>query len=386
MPLFRRRTDRKPEPMPQGVSSTNTEAIASLLYGVDTAPVHVSARTASGLPALDAGVSLIASQVAVMMANADVLDVDGQPITPTPALVRRPFPAMTSQEFWETQTRALLMSGNAYALPINDNLVPIDPGLVSVDASQGLPTYTIGALGAFRWDEVWHVRRHAPPGSWVGLGIVARYRTAVEGMLHEQAYGSNSYASGAVPSAVITLDTANVTQEVAEQYQARWIERHGSGQRKPAVVPRSISIQPLSWSPKDTEYVLSRQLSAAEAAYMCGLAPSDLEASGGGAAITYANLTDRVLRRVSDVYAPIVGLFEAALSDLLPLDQTVSGSSAALLKALVADRFDVYAKGKALGIYTPEELREMEHRPALPQPPEQPAPETTEEVDDVPAA
>ena len=368
MALFKRKRadERTPEPMPQGTGQASGDELADLVFGSQPDAVYVNARTAAGLPALDAGVTLIASQVAQMMVAADVLDANGQPITPTPTIVRRPFPAMTATEWWEMVLRSLLMHGNAYALPFEDQLIPLDPAAVSVDVSTGLPVYRVGALDhVFGWDELWHVRRFATPGTWVGLGIVAKFRKAVEGQLHEQAFGTNSYKSGAVPSAVITLDAANVTKEVAEAYQERWIERHGGGNRKPAVVPKTVSITPISWNAQDMQFVESMQLSVAQAAYMCGLSPSDLEAGVGGTALTYANVEQRTIQRITQVYQPLVNLFEESLSDLLPMDQTVRGNAEALLRSTTRERFELYALGRDLRIYTDAELRELEHRPPL---------------------
>lgn len=42
------------------------------------------------------------------------------------------------------------------------------------------------------------------------------------------------------------------------------------------------------------------------------------------------------------------------------------GSAEALLRTSTKERFEVYALGKSLGIYTDPELRDMERRPPLP--------------------
>lgn len=371
MVIFNRARPRgQRPPVPLSNNSAVDGAVLAQLLGVMQPPTHVSERTAGGLPALDFGVNLIANAVATMMASAEAYDPEGNEL-PRPQLLQRPNVLFGRSEFWMTMTRSLLMHGNAVAVYADYDqfgwprqLVPVDASTVQCDTSSGFPIYRIDDH-VYRYDEIFHVRRDAPIGTCWGMGVVAKFREALRGQLAGQQYGTTSMASGGVPSAVITLDTQNVTQEVAEMYQERWIERHGNGQRKPAVVPKTVGIQPLSWSPHDAEFVESQKLSVAQCAYMLGLSPSDLEAGVSGQSLTYANLTDRSLGRIVNTYAPTMALFEEALSDALPGNQTVRGNVEALLRSTTRERYELFKLGKEVGIYTEDEIRDIERRPKL---------------------
>lgn len=365
------RGTRPPEPIPP--TSTLSSAGVAALLGLEPASsnVAVSESSVTGLPAIQSGVDLVAHAVGAMMADADVFAPDGTQLD-TPPIIHRPTTLLGSFEFWTQLVDTLMKRGNYVAILADYDAmgyprqaVPVHPDAVSLDDSTGIPTYTIHGR-EYRWDEVLHIRHGAPVGSFWGCGIVERYRLAVSRQLHEAEYGRSAFASGGVPSAVIQLDKATVTHSEAEAVQERWIERHGSGTRKPTVIGKALSITPLSWSPEDAEFIEARRLSVAEAALMCGLDPSDLGASIGGSGLTYANLTDRQLARVLSSFMPWMRLIEESFSDQLPGRSFVRGSVEALLRSSTRERFETYEIGQRIGVYTTEELRELERRPSLP--------------------
>lgn len=365
----RRDEERRPVPLPQA-GAVHGEALASIL-GITPTTTYVSERTAGGLPALDFGVTLIASAVSQMLTSAEVYDDDGSQLAP-PAIVARPHPLFTPTEFWDTVIRSVLMHGN-FVAPYADydedgwprQMVPVDSSAVSVESSSGIPFYKIEGT-TFRYDEVFHVRRHAPIGTFWGMGVVEKFRKALTGQLAEQNYGQTAYTNGGVPSALIILDTEEVTQTALTNVSTQWQARTSGLGRVPVVLPRTIDVKPLSWSPEDAEFIAARQLSAADCAYMLGLEPSDLEATvGGSASLTYANLSQRSLARIVQSYAPVMALIEEALTDALPGPQRVRGNPEALLRSTTKERFEVYQLGKELEIYTTPELRELEGRPPV---------------------
>lgn len=372
--LVDRAADRPPVPIPPTASMSSYALAALLGLDIPTTTVAVTDNTICGLPGIQSGVDMIAHAVATMMTEANVYDEDGNQID-TPPIVSRPTRLMGSYEFWTALVDCLMKRGNAPSIHADfdtDGLprqvVPAHPDAVSFDDSKGIPRYTIGSA-VYEWDEICHVRHGAPWGSLWGQGIIERYRNEVSRQLHEQEYGRMSLSTGGVPSAIIQLDKPKVTTEEAEEVQDNWIEKHGGGQRKPAVIGRALSITPLSWKPEDMEWVESRRVSIAEAALICGLHPADLGASFGGS-LDYANITERQLARILQSFMPWMTLCEQAWSDMIPDGQFVRGDVSALLRSSEKERLEVLEIGQRLGIYTTEELREMEKRPKLPVKPE----------------
>lgn len=374
---------RPPVPLPS-THTTSGEGLAELLglVGLDARNTDPNETNITGLPAVQAGVDMVAHAVAAMMVSAQVFYPSGEQYDDVPNVVTRPFSLMGSFEFWTQAVDCAMKRGNWVGILTDFDrdgyarqVVPVHPDAVSLDDSTGFPMYQIGAT-RYRWDEIVHVRHGAPVGSLWGQGIVERYRLAAQRHLYEAEWGRTSFASGGVPSAVIQLDTPNgiISDALAEETQERWLERHTGSNRKPAIIGKAISVTPISWSPEDAEFVEARRTSVGEAALMCGLDPVDLGASIGGAGLTYANLTDRQLSRILQAFMPWTRLFEQAWSDLIPFRATVTGDVEALLRSSTKERMEVYTIAKALGLYTTEELREEERRPPLPEPETPPPP------------
>lgn len=389
MDRARPRGVRPPVAIPP-TSSISGNALASLLGIEVPSTATVSEQSVTGIPAVQSGIDMIAHGVAAMMVDADCFDrtADGHVEGDPPPFVARPSTLLGGFEFYVQLIDCLMKRGNWIGIKADFDtdgyprqLVPVHPDAASLDDSTGFPIYTIGSA-VYRWDEVVHLRHAAPVGSFWGQGVVERYRKAVQRNLYEAEYANNAFASGGVPSAVIQLDKPTVTDDEAEAVQSRWLERHGDGSRKPAVTGRALNITPLSWSPEDAEFIESRRLSIAEGALMVGLDPADLGASIGGGGLTYANLTDRTLSRVVNSFSPWMRIVEEGWSQMLPSTKYVRGKIEALLRSSTKDRYEMYAVGLDLGIYTPEELRELERRPKLPadaQPPSTPPDDEPEE-------
>lgn len=345
-----------------------TYGTASPYLSQPMSTVYISERTVSGLAAVARGVSMIANAVSTMMCSADVINASGEQIE-VPSIIKRPNAFFGAFETYKGMVNSLLYRGNYVAIlampDLNGfptQLIPVSIDMVSVDMSSGLPFYRIGQE-VYRYDELLHIRSNAPTGGVWGLGVVEQHATELGGMLYEQMYGLNSFRNSGVPSGIISVDVPNLTQQKAEDLQTQWIARHGGGERRPAVLPKGISFAPLSFSPRDAQYIEARQLSTAEAALLVGLAPSDLEAGIGSSSLTYANITQRVQSRVVDSFSPWTLLIEQSLSDLIPGANTVRANFEALLRPSTMDRFEVYKLGKELGLYGSAEIRALEHLP-----------------------
>lgn len=388
------RGTRPPVPNPVPNASTDQEYSLATLLGqtVVTTPA-VTESTVRGLPAAGYCSDLIANACAAMMVDAQVFSGDDTELD-RPPIVDCPNVLIDEFDFWWQVFDALIKHGNYVALPadFDENgyprqAVPIPRAAVHVDDSAGLPVYDITGLGRFAHDEVIHIARRRPVGSSWGLGVVEQYRRQWQTLLHQQSYQLNSHATGAIPSAVVTLDVNKVEGEVALQVQNDWIEAHGAGNRKPAVVPRTMKIEPLSWSPEDAQFLESRQLSIGETAYMFGLHPADIGAviATGGSTMTYENLSTRQLARLIDSYNPYLARVERSWSRLTPGAVKVRGNPDALQRMSTRERYELRQLAQAIGIETSAESRVLERRPPAPEPPSPPpappAPDTDPVLD-----
>lgn len=358
---FKRAT--KPVAFEPTYQADNT--LLTSLLGQTINPVYVSSESVGGMPAIGRGVDMVSNAVAAMMSGADVQDHEGEHL-PVPSVVGRPNMLYGTYDFWKMVTSSCMMRGNFIGILADYDdmgyarqIVPVHPDAVTMDTTTGIPIYQVHDT-FYRYDEVVHIRSNAPTGGLWGLGIVERYRAWLEGALYEQEYGANTFKNGGVPSGVIKLETKKLDKDTAEAVQDSWLSAHGGSVRKPAVIGSMMDFTPIGWSAKDTEWIEGRKLSIAESALVCGLDPSDLSAAVGNTALTYANLTQRTLSRISDSYAPWLYLVEQAWTDLLPYG-TVKGNPEALLRTSTAERYNLHKVAIEAGFMSIEEVRDLEN-------------------------
>jgi len=128
-----------------------------------------------------------------------------------------------------------------------------------------------------------------------------------------------------------------------------------------------------SWKPtginhEQAQFLKTRQYSAAEiAGQMFLVDPSDLGIPVEGTSLTYANLQDRNTRRVQVTLLPWIIRLENALSSLLQQPRYVKFNVDGLLRGDQKTRYESYGVGIDKGFLLPDEAREKEDLPPLPE-------------------
>jgi HK97 family phage portal protein len=374
---------RDPIPIPEDAPSRQPGAGGS--YGADVWPWLLDHETlptpSSGYPVTERGVCGIpaAWKCLTFIANACAscappieLDSQGVRVEPLSSIVERPWSFLTAHEFWVQAFSAALLYGNFVGInidvdPINGyprQVMPVHPSDVMLTMVDGLPVY--GWAGeAFGWDEVTHVRGYTSPGALWGLGVIETFRLSLAAQMDTALYGATNFATAAENSVVISVDRPELSPQQADSIQQAWIDRHGSGVRRPAVIPRSMTISPLAFSPSDVQYLESRQLGIAETAYMFGLDPTDLDATIGGVrgSMTYANREQREIERLTHGIGPWLRRFEQTWADLLPGRRSMTFNVERLLRTDTLTRLTASATALTAGIFTLDDARGVEGLP-----------------------
>lgn len=316
---------------PRGVRPVLPAAIHSTLlngqnqYGPAGLPI-VNQNQALGLPAFYRGVNIIANGVA-SMAPLRFVAADGYTELPTPNVVARPNAGYTVFDFWHMAISTAIMRGNFLGINADytadegypNQTVPIHPdfAFAYIDGA-GYTVYSVAGMPLLSAEQVTHVRAFSTPGAPWGIGVVENFRRALGQQLDQQNLVASTYQTGAIPSLVLNLDRPEVSTEQANAVWEQWQAAHGAGQHRPAILPKTMSVQPLSLTPEATQFIQARQMSVAEMAFMLNLDPSDLGATVGGQGQQYANIEQRQQQRVIDAYGPLMLRFEQAWSDLTP--------------------------------------------------------------------
>ncbi len=366
-----------PNPVPTAATANTFGTIAEFVAADQAAlqGIGVTQSSLLGLPAANYAVNKIANAIASM---SPLVVVEGDGITrrqSTPPIAARPLATLGTFAFWHLAVSHALTTGNFLGLLADFDangfarqVMPVPSNIVSAYFDQaGYAVYEVAGIPYGTQDVVHIPGPHIAPGELWARSPVQVYRQALGMHVAEQTYGANSFATGAVPSAIISLDRDEVPERVAQQVQTDWLARHGAAQRRPAVTPRTMTITPLSWSPHDAEFIESRKMSVAECALMFDLDPSDLGASIGGQSMTYANISDRQVARIVEVYGPWARRFEEGWSDLIPGPATCQFQPEKLLRMSPKELADLQSVRLSSGVRTVDEERMAEGLPPMPE-------------------
>lgn len=327
-------------------------------------------QSVTGIPAAWKCLNFIAN-AAASCAPPIEFDSAGERVTPLSNVVERPWAFITAHEYWVQALTAALLFGNFIGINIDIDpdtgyprqCMPVHPNDVALMLIDGMPVYS-WAGEAFGWDEVTHVRGYTSPGSLWGVGVIEAFRKVWENMLNLAQYGAGTYVTAAENSVIIQVDRPELTEAQATQIQDAWVARHGSGVRRPAVLPRSMTVSPLSFSPADAQYLESQQLGIAQVAFMFGMDPTDLTATIGSAgSITYANREQREIERLTHAVGPWLRRFEQAWADLLPGRRNMRFNVENLLRTDTMTRMQSTEIALRAGVFTLNDARNVEKLP-----------------------
>ena len=286
----------------------------------------------------------------------------------TPRLLSDPWPAISPVEWRAMVVASLVLYGNCYILPYDEDprtgyprqLPIVHPDEMRVVIRNGVPYYFMGQTEINRVD-VLHIRGYTPPGQAVGIGCIEAFRRGFSLALDMDRYEAGNLQQSSVPPVIIKVNRPEISAEQATDIQYRWMAAHGYGQRTPAVIPTSLDVNTLAWSPEDTQFLQSKQYGAVEICWMFGVDPRLLGLSASGQSLTYANIETTYvdLQRMS--FLPWTTRIEATLSRVLPRGVLARFDFAPILRTTLQDRYAAYAVGVQNGWLTIDEVRQAEN-------------------------
>jgi len=320
------------------------------------------------IPAVARARQLIVSLVAELepLAYADGYELQAQP-----AVLRRPAPEITRQEWLGMLAGSLFDRGNAALW---------HPA--SSRNSAGWPELAI----VLPWDEcnvtwsdssrmarrVHWAGRDLVPGRDVTLVSIGRRAGELEGhsplasiedalarILAAELYAGDWFENGAVPSVTLKYDGV-LTDLGAQAVKDRYVENHRD--HSPAVLPKGWDLKETSGDPGSSQLLETRAYGALEVARGLGIFPAELLlAELGGSSLTYQNVADALMTFARVTLQPVyLAPIEEALSELVPSTQAVRMNTSELERLGTAARWNSYAVGLGAGFITPEQIDRWE--------------------------
>jgi len=389
-------------------------------YGVDTGggayPIGPNGPWSNGwgpgLPVVTRATGLITGPLTAAPFKVQELGFGGQPLgrprwITDPCLTRPDqrfgvdvFPdaqKLTRGNFWAAWIRAAIHWGTSAFLctedeqgqPVAGSLRLLDPMLLSCerDTEDGSLRWVIGSDGALPEDRVVFDR-----DGYITLGPI-RYRlvalrnphasTDVDGHTagvfeaHPGAfrltgqidtYTSGTFRSG-IPAGYLKVDQSmnGMTDVQAAELKEKWMASHGGDRRSIAVLNAFTSFVPLNLSPVDAALGEVKRLNVADVAFAFGIDPEVLGTSLSNSA-TYKNAQEYWTRHRDFGLSPWIAAVQDTLTALLPGTQGVLVDLDRFSNPEPMTRFEGYAVAITAGVLTPNECRELEGLPPLPEP------------------
>jgi HK97 family phage portal protein len=253
-------------------------------------------------------------------------------------LLHRPNPMLAGAEFFENLYAYRMLSGNAYLLSVGKSkaapselhilrpdrvqIVPSRSGLpagycysISPEDKKFYPVDTISGQS-----QVLHLRNFHPLDDWYGLSSIEAAAYSID--QHNQAgvWNQSLLQNGARPSgAMIVSGGSNLSDEQFDRLKNQVEERYSSAANagRPLLLEGGLEWREMSLSPKDMDFIESKNSAARDIALAFGVPPQLLGIPGDN---TYANMQEARLALWEETILPLLDHMTDALNNwLIPM-------------------------------------------------------------------
>lgn len=291
----------------------------------------------------------------------------------------RPNSWQTAQEFREMLTEHALLRGAGYAYinwrsresNIADELIPLPPDRVKVTQREDMSlSYEVrranGSVIPLLADEVLAIRYRTRDGV-EPVGVIESGRDAIGVAYATQEYAGRFYRNDATPG-VVLKHPAKLSPEAAARLKDSWNEAYaGSGRaRRTALLEEGMSIERLSLSADDSQFLETRQFQRSEIAGLFRVPPHLI---GDLSRATFSNIEHQSLDFLAHCINPWLVRWEQSIArDLITAPATYFAklSAEALLRGDIASRYAAYATGRQWGWLSVNDIRALEDLNAVP--------------------
>lgn len=366
------------------IGGGEARAIGSLSWGnkSDIPSVFEDAAMHSGggsggamsLGAFYACVTLLADIVATLGISA-YKHKDGAKVLvdPQPALfINSPYPDTTWFSWLWMMMESLAVTGNAFGYITArgrdgrpTGIMPIHPDHIMVTLPEDdlwpEPVYHIKGKKV-RASDVVHVKRFPIANCAWGMSPVQQANPAVQLGLAAERFGYRYFRDSANPSGILSTEN-DLTPEQIKRAQKQWITSH-QGRRLPAVLYGNLKWQTVTLTPNESQFLETRQFQRSEIA-MWFRVPPHMIGDTTKSTSWGTGIEEMTLGFVKYTLTPWLSCIEQILSTYLPHGQFAKFNIDDLLRGDVKSRWEAYAKGRESGVYSVNDIRDMEDLPPI---------------------
>ena len=351
-------------------------------------PVHPSRQfygptEAMGLPALYAGVKLLADNAASLPLRVytQFSGPDGYAkhrLYTGPTIFDKPSVIGTFFDWMSQAMVSVLLQGNAwgfitgkdgYGFPTGIEWIPPEDVYVmeakDVNSANPLRSRVFVFGREVQWygpdSELFHVRGVTLPGRVEAISPMRAFALTISAGQEAQRYGTSWYEGGGFPPG--TFQNAEMEVNAAQAAEIRAELVRSLRRREPLVYGRDWDYKPVTVPPSEAQFIQAMQLNATQIAAILNLPPNKLGGLSGDN-LHYSSQEQDTLA-IIEALRPWLVRFEQSFFDLLPRNRFTRFYTDALLKTDLEARMNMYQVMRNIGMRTADEIRELEDLPPL---------------------
>jgi HK97 family phage portal protein len=290
-------------------------------------------------------------------------------------LYKRPSPWQTSFEWRETAMMHLCLRGNFYAYKTRDSagrvmeLLPLHPDTVSVRQLDDWELEYLVTLKGGRQircgrRDVFHVRYRSLNG-FTGLSPIAYQRETIGLSIAAQNHGAAVFSNGARPGGVLT-HPSKLSEESAKRLRENWDAAYGGGNAgRTAVLEDGMTFTTVSMTNSDAQYLETRKFQVEDIARIFGV-PLFMIQSTEKTTSWGSGIEQMSMGYVRYTLLPWARRWEQAIKRDIVAEERDGAelemrfNLEGLQRGDLRSRFQSYREGINMGVYSPNEVRELE--------------------------
>jgi HK97 family phage portal protein len=346
-------------------------------------PVHPTRQfygpqEAMGLPALYAGVKLLADNAASLplrvyqsLESSTGFGPGKHRLYGGPTIFDRPSVIGTFFDWMAQAMVSVLLQGNCwgfitgkdgYGFPTGIEWIPPEDVYVLEPQDQQTANPLRAKVFVFGREVIWngpdaevfHVRGITLPGRVEAISPLRAFALTILAGNEAQRYGTSWYEAGGFPPG--TFQNAEMEVNAAQAAEIRASLVTSLRRREPLVYGRDWDYRPVTVPPSEAQFIEAMQLNATQIAAILNLPPDRLGGTRGDS-LTYATSEQSTLQ-IIEALRPWLVRFEQSFFDLLPRNRFTRFYTDALLKTDLEARMNIFQTQRNIGIRTADEIRE----------------------------
>lgn len=341
-----------------------------------------SPETALGVPALYAGVKLLASAAASLTLRTFIKynnnGVPGRRLWTGPSLLDDPSLYDTQFSWIYSAMASAILQGNcwgyigskdSYGFPRSIDWLP--PEDVWVQEARDRRSFNpldakvyVGG-SEMRWHgpdaELFHIKGFPIAGRLEGVSLLTHAAMVLTGAIETQRYGNTWYESGGFPPGTFQNSEIEVNAEQADEMRAQLVK--SLRRREPLVYGRDWDFKPVIVPPNEAQFIQATQLSAAQIAAMLNI-PANRVGGTTGDSLHYSSQAQDALQ-ILESLRPYLRSFEQSFSRIIPANREADFNTDDLLMFDLQTRMQIYQIQRDIGFASIDEQRALEDKAPL---------------------